>query len=61
MGLKLGLREPLFIWMANSLPRTHISDLKLRAKMLTLAGVRVEKNLRILEKVEIQPIGGLNG
>ncbi|NES08035.1 MAG: acyltransferase [Okeania sp. SIO2F4] len=58
MGLKLGWREPLFIWMANSLPRTHISDAKLRAKMLALAGVRVEQNLRIFEKVEIRPIGG---
>lgn len=56
--LKSGIREPLFLWLANALPRSHFADVKLRAKMLSLAGVKVENNLRIFEAVEIRPIGG---
>ena len=61
MGLKLGLREPFFLWIANNfLPRTHQSDSKYRAKALALAGMKIEKNLRIFGPVEIRPIGGAN-
>jgi len=58
MGFKLGLREPFFLWLANSLPRSHIADLKWRARALSLCGVQVENNLRIFDPVEIRPIGG---
>jgi acetyltransferase-like isoleucine patch superfamily enzyme len=57
-NLNLGIREPLFLWLANALPRSHIADLKWRAWALAKAGVQLERNLRIFDPVEIRPLGG---
>lgn len=57
-GLQLGIREPLFLWLANALPRSHIADLRWRAWALAKAGVQLENNLRIFDPVEIRPLGG---
>jgi maltose O-acetyltransferase len=55
---KLGLKEPFFLWLTNIIPRSHFSDGKLRAKLLSLAGVKIEKSLRIFDQIDIRPIGG---
>lgn len=55
--LNLGLREPFFLWVANSLPSNLAIDAQWRARLLALAGVQLEKNLRIFAPVEIKPSG----
>lgn len=50
------LREAIFLWIANHLPRLHTAD-ALRALVLKLAGMRIQSPAHIWAPIEIRPIG----
>ncbi|NES84605.1 MAG: acyltransferase [Moorea sp. SIO2B7] len=49
-------KESFFLWWANSLPRSHRSDRKLRAYLLAKAGVKISSRV-VWDSLEIRPIG----
>ncbi len=51
------LRELVFLWLANHLPRLHTAD-ALRALLLRLAGMRVRYPAHIWAPLDVRPIGG---
>lgn len=49
-------RESFFLWLANTLPRSHRSDQKLRSFLLAKAGVHISGGT-VWDSIEIRPIG----
>ncbi|WP_345970041.1 MULTISPECIES: acyltransferase [Sulfurimonas] len=55
-GLAAELRESLFLFFANHLPRLNVCN-RWRALCLKLAGMRIERKCTIWPGVDIRPIG----
>jgi maltose O-acetyltransferase len=49
-------KESLFLWLANTLPRSHRSDQKLRSFLLAQAGIQISGGT-VWDSIEIRPIG----
>lgn len=49
-------KESFFLWLANSLPRSHRSDRNLRSRLLAKAGVKISGGV-VWDNIEIRPLG----
>lgn len=58
-GLKLQLREQIFLFAANHLPRLRVAD-SLRYRILRLAGVQIKGRCEIWGPTTFRPIGRLS-